>query len=173
MDYPLSSVSANLDRKLGDLSQTNYPKPLLYSNTGRSSTSYCSGSQNTGKPQPDMPNWYFLRRWMAAKTLANLIFSLQQITFFQYYRHHFEQFFETRFSTLIELNEAAIILILRLLKHNLKHQPSSHWQTDWPDISDMRFNFQPKPFGFEDFFRNISKFFRIVKPSYRISAFSI
>ncbi|GAB1418226.1 WbqC family protein [Bacteroidales bacterium] len=79
--------------------------------------------------------------------------------FFQYYRHHFEQFFETRFSTLIELNEAAIILILRLLKHNLKHQPSSHWQTDWPDISDMRFNFQPKPFGFEDFFPEYQQVF--------------
>lgn len=67
--------------------------------------------------------------------------------FFQFYRHRFEQFFETRPTTLVELNEAALALVLDLLKVTKKHDFTPEWQAHWPDVYDLRTAFELTSYG--------------------------
>ncbi len=57
--------------------------------------------------------------------------------FFQYYEHHFDQFFRQQYTTLPELNQASIELVCRILKINPKTFYTSGWQAEYA-LTDYR-----------------------------------
>ncbi len=67
--------------------------------------------------------------------------------YFQFYRHHFDAFFEQDFQGLIELNESSILLILKILKMQPKHSYTDVWVENRPHITDLRKAFQQHPLG--------------------------
>jgi hypothetical protein len=58
--------------------------------------------------------------------------------FFYYYSHHFERFFQTNFETLIDLNQAALELVLRIIKFNPYIIPTNEWLKEWDNRIDLR-----------------------------------